>query len=109
MIVAGYGNDQGEMDGIGDWPLCSFLSRPEHFVRREDTVKVTPAASGASVDLFRQQAQRQRVPYQRMIRALVNECAKWHGSRLLRVAHGVFALLEKPIPGERTIVSPCDV
>jgi hypothetical protein len=73
---ADYRDDLGEMDGIGERPLRDFLPPPERLVRREDTVKVTLALSRASVDFFRDQAQRQGVPYQRMIRALVDEYAR---------------------------------
>ena len=76
---ADYRDDLGEMDGIGEQPLRDFLPPPEQLVRREDTVKVTLTLSRASVDFFRSQAQRQRVSYQRMIRALVDEYAKRHG------------------------------
>ena len=76
---ADYRDDLGEMDGIGEQPLRDFLPPPGQLVRREDTVKVTLTLSRASVDFFRSQAQRQRVPYQRMIRALVDEYAKRHG------------------------------
>ena len=75
---ADYRDDLGEMDGIGARPLRDFLPPPERLVRREDTVKVTLALSRASVDFFRDQAQRHGVPYQRMIRALVDEYARRH-------------------------------
>ena len=69
---AEYRDDLGEMAGIGERPLPDFLPPPDQLVRREDTVKVTLALSRASVDFFRDKARRQRVPYQRMIRALVD-------------------------------------
>lgn len=55
-------DDLGEMDGIGYRPLPVFLPPPDRFVRREDAVKVTLALSRASVDLFRDEARRQRYP-----------------------------------------------
>ena len=76
---AEYRDDLGEMAGIGERPLPDFLPPPEQLVRREDTVKVTLALSRASVDFFRNAAKRQGVPYQRMIRALVDEYARRHG------------------------------
>ena len=75
---ADYTDDQGEMDGIGDRPLPDFLPPPERLVMAEDTVKVTLALSRDSVDFFKRQASRQGVPYQRMIRALVDAYAKRH-------------------------------
>ena len=76
---ADYRDDLGEMDGIGERPLPDILPPPDRLVRREDTVKVTLSLSRASVDFFRSQAERQGVPYQRMIRALVDAYARRHG------------------------------
>ena len=59
------------------WPASASGRCPTSCRRRTsssgalDTVKVTLALSRASVDFFRDKARRQRVPYQRMIRALV--------------------------------------
>jgi hypothetical protein len=75
---ADYTDDRGEMDGIGEHPLPDFLPPPERLVMLEDTVKVTLALSRDSVDFFKRQASRQGVPYQRMIRALVDAYAKRH-------------------------------
>jgi hypothetical protein len=49
-----------------------FLPPPEKLVLREDTVKVTLSLSQKSVAFFKREAAKQRVPYQRMIRALVD-------------------------------------
>ena len=43
---------------------------------REDNVKVTPGLSRRSVDYFKRAAKQRRVPYQRMIRALVDAYAE---------------------------------
>ena len=43
-----------------------------------DGVKVTLTLSRGSVEFFKREARRNRVPYQRMIRALVDEYAKRH-------------------------------
>ena len=53
-----------------------FLPPPEKLVLREDNVKVTLALSRNSVDFFKREAAKQRVPYQRMIRALVDAYAE---------------------------------
>jgi len=53
-----------------------FLPRPDQLVLRESNVKVTLSLSQRSVDFFKRQAQKQHVPYQRMIRALVDAYAE---------------------------------
>jgi predicted DNA binding CopG/RHH family protein len=53
-----------------------FLPAPDALVLREDTVKVTLALSRRSVDFFKRAAKSRRVPYQRMIRALVDAYAE---------------------------------
>lgn len=44
-------------------------------------MKVTLSLSKESVDFFKQQAERYNVPYQRMIRALVDDYARRHEVR----------------------------
>ena len=53
-----------------------FLPPPDQLVLREDNVKVTLSLSQRSVDFFKRAAQKRRVPYQRMIRALVDAYAE---------------------------------
>ncbi len=53
-----------------------FLPRPDDLVLREDNVKVTLSLSRRSLDFFKREAKRRRVPYQRMIRALVDTYAE---------------------------------
>ena len=53
--------------------VADFLPRPEELVLRNRGVKVTITLSQDSVDFFKDQAQRLNVPYQRMIRNLVDE------------------------------------
>jgi predicted DNA binding CopG/RHH family protein len=48
---------------------------PDQLVRRDDNVKVTLSLSRRSVAFFKREARKHRVPYQRMIRALVDEYA----------------------------------
>ena len=48
-----------------------FLPSPDALVPRENNVKVTLALSRRSVEFFKHAAKKRRVPYQRMIRALV--------------------------------------
>lgn len=53
-----------------------FLPPPEVLVMREANVKVTLSLSRRSVAYFKREATKQRVPYQRMIRALVDAYAE---------------------------------
>lgn len=53
-----------------------FLPAPEALVAREDNVKVTLSLSRRSIDFFKRAAKSQDVPYQRMIRALVDAYAE---------------------------------
>jgi predicted DNA binding CopG/RHH family protein len=53
-----------------------FLPSPDELVPREDNVKVTLSLSRRSLDFFKREAKKQRVPYQRMIRALVDTYAE---------------------------------
>jgi predicted DNA binding CopG/RHH family protein len=49
-----------------------FLPPPDRLVPREENVKVTLSLSRRSLDFFKREAKKGRVPYQRMIRALVD-------------------------------------
>jgi predicted DNA binding CopG/RHH family protein len=53
-----------------------FLPAPEALVPREENVKVTLQLSRRSVEFFKRAAKQRRVPYQRMIRALVDSYAE---------------------------------
>jgi predicted DNA binding CopG/RHH family protein len=53
--------------------VVDFLPRPEKLVLRNRGVKVTITLSEDSVDFFKEQAERLNVPYQRMIRNLLDE------------------------------------
>jgi predicted DNA binding CopG/RHH family protein len=55
--------------------IKDFLPGPDELVPREDNVKVTLSLSRRSVAFFKREASKRRVPYQRMIRALVDEYA----------------------------------
>jgi len=60
----------GKVRVVGD-----FLPTPEELVLAEDNVKVTLSLTRRSLDFFKREAKKHRVPYQRMIRALVDEYA----------------------------------
>jgi uncharacterized DUF497 family protein len=53
-----------------------FLPSPDRLVLREHNVKVTLSLSQRSVAFFKRAARQRRVPYQRMIRALVDAYAE---------------------------------
>lgn len=52
--------------------IKDFLPQPSELVLRDDNVKVTLSLSRRSIDFFKSEAKKQRVPYQKMIRALVD-------------------------------------
>ena len=56
--------------------IDDFLPAPADLVLREDNVKVTLSLSRRSLDLFKREARKRSVPYQRMIRALVDSYAE---------------------------------
>ena len=56
--------------------IKDFLPSPEALVAREDNIKVTLGLSRRSVEYFKRAAKSRRVPYQRMIRALVDAYAE---------------------------------
>jgi predicted DNA binding CopG/RHH family protein len=53
-----------------------FLPSPDRLVLREENVKVTLSLSQRSVAFFKRAAIKRRVPYQRMIRALLEACTE---------------------------------
>lgn len=53
-----------------------FLPAPDQLVLREENVKVTLSLSRRSIAYFKRAARQRRVPYQRMIRALVDAYAE---------------------------------
>jgi predicted DNA binding CopG/RHH family protein len=59
----------------------NFLPPPHELVAREDNVKVTLSLSRRSVDFFKRAAKQRKVPYQRMIRALVDSYAEKQGRK----------------------------
>jgi predicted DNA binding CopG/RHH family protein len=53
-----------------------FLPAPTDLVPREENVKVTLSLSRRSLDFFKREAKKRRVPYQRTIRALLDSYAE---------------------------------
>ena len=58
-----------------------FLPLPADLVPREDNVKVTLSLSRRSLDFFKRESRKRRVPYQRMIRALVESYVERQADR----------------------------
>ncbi len=68
--------DDPDLPDIKDLRLMSidFLPRPDQLVfKRENTIKISMVLDKDSVDFFKAEAARLRVPYQRMIRNLLHE------------------------------------
>jgi len=57
-----------------------FLPPPELLVLKEDGVKITLSLSKRSVDFFKSRAARSKVPYQKMIRNLLDNYAEKYRS-----------------------------
>lgn len=55
-----------------------FLPAPDELVFKEDNVKITMALSKSSVTFFKTEARKHRIPYQAMIRRLVDLYALQH-------------------------------
>ena len=68
-------------DGYTDGPFLlgkqvkDFLPRPEELILKESTTKITITLDSASVNFFKQEADRLNSSYQRMMRNLLTEYA----------------------------------
>jgi hypothetical protein len=58
-----------------------FLPPPDRLVLKEDGVKVTISLSKHSVEFFKAHAARSKVPYQKMIRRLLDAYAAQYAAR----------------------------
>ncbi len=56
--------------------VTDFLAPPSALVKREPTTKVTLEVTQSSLAFFKKQAKRARIPYQRILRALIDAYAK---------------------------------
>ena len=56
--------------------VVDFLPPPSELVMKQDTIKVTLELTRESVEFFKQEAKKNNIPYQRMLRGLVDEYAK---------------------------------
>jgi predicted DNA binding CopG/RHH family protein len=55
-----------------------FLPPPSQLVKRPETVKVTLELTADSLKFFKRQAKLNRVPYQRMLRGLIDAYVQQH-------------------------------
>lgn len=58
--------------------IKDFLPPPEKLVLKEDNVKITISLNKSSVDFFKNEAQKHRTSYQKMIRRLIEWYASQH-------------------------------
>ena len=61
--------------------VTDMLPPPCELVPRDDSVKVTLSLSAESVAFFKEEAKKNNVPYQRMIRNLVDQYVNQHSSQ----------------------------
>ncbi len=62
--------------------VVDFLPPPSELAKREETVKITLEVTRESLDFFKKQARRKQIPYQRMLRTLLDAYAKRHETTL---------------------------
>ena len=55
--------------------FADFLPTPEQLALKDETVKVTLALSKSSVEFFKNEANKHKTQYQKMIRRLLDEYA----------------------------------
>ncbi len=66
-------NDRLEVSPKGKLTIIDdFLPPPAQLVRREDTVRVTSEYTKTSIDFLKKEAKKAKVPYQRMLRSLID-------------------------------------
>ena len=61
--------------------IVDFLPPPSKLVKRETTAKVTLELTERSLQFFRRQAKREKIPYQRMIRGLIDAYAAYQQAK----------------------------
>ncbi len=74
-------------DGYTDEPIGplkvikDFLPPPDQLILKEDGIKVTISLSKRSVNFFKTHARKSKIPYQRMIRRVLDEYANAYTTR----------------------------
>ena len=61
--------------------IRDFLPPPDQLILKDDGVKVTISLSRRSVEFFKEHAKKSKVPYQRMIRRVLDEYAGRYSSK----------------------------
>ena len=70
---------KGEMGEVE--VMKNFLPLPKDLVLKNDSVKITISLSKDSVDFFKSQASANHIPYQRMIKNLLDKYAEHYKDR----------------------------
>lgn len=83
MHIVGPSNYAFERTGEPSARARAFLPAPDQLVLKEDGVKVAISLSKRSVEFFKAHAAKSRVPYQRMIRSLLDGYASKYAKRPL--------------------------
>jgi predicted DNA binding CopG/RHH family protein len=60
--------------------IKDFLPAPSQLVRKTETVKVTSEFTRSSIDFLKKEAKKAKVPYQRMLRALLDRYVEQHSA-----------------------------
>ncbi|MBR8838878.1 MAG: hypothetical protein DSM106950_33970 [Stigonema ocellatum SAG 48.90 = DSM 106950] len=55
-----------------------FLPPPSQLVRKEETIRVTSEFTRSSIEFLKEEARKANVPYQRMLRSLVDKYVEQH-------------------------------
>ena len=61
--------------------IRDMLPPPSQLVRREDTVRVTSEYTKSSINFLKEEAKKAKVPYQRMLRSLIDMYVEQQGRR----------------------------
>lgn len=73
---------KGEIGEIGEVKLVEdFLPAPKDLVLNHESVKVTISLSKDSIDFFKAQASKHHIPYQKMIKNLLDKYANHYKER----------------------------
>jgi predicted DNA binding CopG/RHH family protein len=60
--------------------IDDFLPAPENLIKKEETVKITILLSKKSIQFFKEKARKLGVPYQTMIKTVLDKYTSHYGS-----------------------------
>ncbi|HEX9828557.1 MAG TPA: hypothetical protein VGA80_18320 [Flavobacteriaceae bacterium] len=67
---------------IGDVEMVNdFLPEPKNLVLKNESIKITISLSKGSVDFFKSQASEHHIPYQKMIKTVLDKYANHYKKR----------------------------